>query len=85
MIQGVRINISQQLVVVQFAVAVVSDRRKVLINEIRRSETAATAVKTYHYPTVGPRFRKREQLTHRALILSSFHLLSLWKSFLQIS
>ena len=38
---------------VQFAVAAVSDRRKVLINKIRRSETAATAVKTYHYRIIA--------------------------------
>ena len=33
----------------QFAVAAVSDRRKLLENKIRRSETAATAAKMYHY------------------------------------
>ena len=34
---------------VQFAVAAVSDRRKLLKNKIRRSETAATAAKMHHY------------------------------------
>jgi len=36
-------------VVGQFAVAAVSDRRKLLKNIARRSETAATAAKMYHY------------------------------------
>ena len=33
----------------QFAVAAVSDRRKLLINKNRRSETVATAEKMDHY------------------------------------
>jgi len=40
-------------VVAQFAVAAVSDRRKLLKNKVRRSETAATAAKMYHYQNKG--------------------------------
>ena len=44
---------SKRLVVGQFAVAAVSDRRKLLENKTRRSETAATAVKMYHYQSLA--------------------------------
>ena len=42
-------KVGNEKVVGQFAGAAVSDRRKLLINKIRRSETASPAAKMYHY------------------------------------
>jgi len=39
----------------QFAVAALYERRKLLRNKVRRSQTAATATKLHHYPTDLPR------------------------------